>query len=354
MRSDELNSFFRSRRIDTKALTERGPALPLKPIPKEYRYLVSEMVTSSFGAAPQTNSELKKALLEAWHLHLASGGGRARVGDLLNYDSVKAALGDRHEAALLSATDLLDEFVDSEQEIYQKYLRAVALYEEVRTSALRNSELYLSLVNELDVYIATSMRIPDDFKQMAETCREIFSSNALQRFNLRYFDPTLCAARGHEDKGLTECLMVKCAKVLVYCAGEKESYGKDAEAAMALSLGKPVIFYCNDPGKKNFYRDTHPLTRLIDFESGVAVGAMITDSLEQVAELLVRIFENKLQYKLEQRPQQPGYLRLIEHQTNSVVRVQTNNDLITETFWNHYHNRSAGEVKLAILSGSHT
>jgi hypothetical protein len=339
MSSDELNSFFRSRRIDTKALTDRGPALPLKPIPKEHRYLVSEMVTSSFGADPRNHSELKKALLEAWHLHLESGGGRIRVSDLLNDHSVKAALGDRHEPTLLSATDLLDEFIDSEPEIHQKYGRTVALYEDVRTSALRNSELYLSLVNELDVYIATSMRNSDDFEQMAEICREIFSSNALRRFNLRHFDPTLCAAQGHEDKGLTECLMVKCAKVLVYCAGKKESYGKDAEAAMALSLGKPVIFYCSEPRKKSFYRDMHPLTRLIEFQSGVAVGAMITDSLDQVAELLGMVFENKLQYKLEQRPEQPGYLRLIERQTNSVVRVQTNNDLITETFWNHYHNR---------------
>jgi hypothetical protein len=49
------------------------------------------------------------------------------------------------------------------------------------------------------------------------------------------------AAEGHEDKGLIECLMVKCAKALVYCAGDRESYGKDAEAAIALSLGKPII-----------------------------------------------------------------------------------------------------------------
>ena len=42
----------------------------------------------------------------------------------------------------------------------------------------------------------------------------------------------MSAARGHEDKGLIECLMVKCAKVLIYTEGEKESYGKDAEAAM--------------------------------------------------------------------------------------------------------------------------
>jgi hypothetical protein len=155
---------------------------------------------------------------------------------------------------------------------------------------------------------------------------------------LRHFDPTRCAANGHEDKGLIECLMVKCAKALVYGAGENDSYGKDAEATMALNLGKPVIFYCNQAQKKEFYRDTHPLTRLIEFNSGVAVGAMVTDSVDEVRDLLVRIFENKMQYRLEQKPQEPGYLRLVERVTDSVVRVQTNNNLLTETFWNHYRN----------------
>ncbi len=94
----------------------------------------------------------------------------------------------------------------------------------------------------------------------------------------RYFDPTLSAAGGHEDKGLIECLMVKCAKVLVYSAGEKESYGKDAEAAMALSLGKPVIFYCDQELRREVLsRDVHPLSRLIEFDTGIAVGAMVTD-----------------------------------------------------------------------------
>jgi hypothetical protein len=67
---------------------------------------------------------------------------------------------------------------------------------------------------------------------MADTCERIFADARLKQLNLRYFDPTLSAAAGHEDKGLIECLMVKCAKILVYCAGERESYGKDAEAAM--------------------------------------------------------------------------------------------------------------------------
>jgi hypothetical protein len=128
---------------------------------------------------------------------------------------------------------------------------------------------------------------------------------------------------------------VKCAKLLVYCAGEKESYGKDAEAAMALSLGKPVIFYCDQEQRRRFYQEVHPLSRLIEFETGVVVGAMVTDNLQDVSELISRIFENRMVYYLQQS--RPGFLRLREKLTDSVVRLQTNDQLLTETFWNHYH-----------------
>jgi hypothetical protein len=187
------------------------------------------------------------------------------------------------------------------------------------------------------------MRSRQNFRDMAEACEKIFSDPRLQHLHLRYFDPTLSAARGHEDKGLIECLMVKCAKVLVYCEGEKESYGKDAEAAMALSLGKPVIFYCDHGKKTNFYRDVHPLARLIDFRTGVAVGAIVSDKIDEVAELLARIFENRMEYRIEHHASRPGYLKLIEKLTASVMRLQTDDELLTKTFWNNYRRRSMKE-----------
>ena len=128
--------------------------------------------------------------------------------------------------------------------------------------------------------------------------------------------------------------------MLVYCEGEKESYGKDAEAAMALSLGKPVIFYCDQGKKTNFYREVHPLARLIDFRSGVAVGAIVTDQVSDVVELLKRIFKNQMEYRLEHHPSRPGFLKLIEKRTESVVRLQTDDELITKTFWNNHNNRT--------------
>jgi hypothetical protein len=328
----ELNHFFNTKRFDTDATVRRGPAIPHKSISKDDRYLISEMACKSYGETPKDGGDLQNALLEAYKAHSAAGNSTPTIRKLL--ESPKG-METRQTEFLFSADEVLDETVSSEEELKAKYGAIAHKFTVAREAALSNTRYYLSMLSDLDVYVATSMRTRQDFRNMADTCEKIFSDASLKKLNLRYFDPTLSAAGGHEDKGLIECLMVKCAKLLVYCAGEKESYGKDAEEAMALSLGKPVIFYCDQTQRSRFYRDVHPLSRLIEFESGIAVGAMVTDRVEDVTELIGRLFENRMSYELEQP--KPGYLRLKETLTGSVVRLQTNDPLLTETFWNHYH-----------------
>lgn len=339
MTREELVSFFAPRRFNTDTIKNRGPALPLEPIARDDRYLIAEMACKSYGDRPESAGELKNALLQAFRSHLDQGGSSATIKQLLDGTFVRNQYAGRQREFIFSVTDLLEESVASEAELEEKYERIAKRFFKARTAALINTEYYLSMVNDLDVYVATSMRSRQDFRDMASACEKIFSDEHLKNLQLRYFDPTLSAAAGHEDKGIIECLMVKCAKALVYCAGDKESYGKDAEAAMALSQGKPVIFYCDQEEKTRFYRDVHPLSRLIEFNTGVVVGAMVTDSLDEVSELLYRIFENKVEYRLE-HPKQ-GYLKLKETLTESVVRLQTSDRMLTETFWNHYHNRES-------------
>ena len=111
---------------------------------------------------------------------------------------------------------------------------------------------------------------------------------------------------------------------------------------------RPVnCYYCDQQLRSRFYRDIHPLSRLIEFETGVAVGAMVTDSVADVQTLLYRLFENKMEYVLEQP--KPGYLRLKEALTDSVVRLQTSDRLLAETFWNHYHNRDVNRSEPDLL-----
>jgi hypothetical protein len=329
----DLEAFFQTKRFDTEALIRRGPALPLHNIARDDRYLISEMACKSYVGLDGQPGELRKYLLDAFLQHKNAGGGKVTIRKLFEASPKKD---NRQTEFLFSADGILDDEIESSAQIEEKYDSIFRKFEAARKAALKNTEYFLSMVSDLDVYVATSMRDRQDFRKMAEFCQEVFRAPALSRLSLRYFDPTMSAAEGHEDKGLIECLMVKSAKVLVYCAGAKDSFGKDAEAAMALSLGKPVIFYCDEQERQRFFSEVHPLSRLIDFNTGVAGGAMVTSSASQVIELLRRIFENQMEYELRQR--QSG-LRLTEKLTGSVVRLQTRNALLRETFWNYYHTR---------------
>lgn len=329
----ELRSFFTSRRWDPEAMSQRGAPLPLATIARDNRYLISEMACKSYDAAAG-EIDLRTVMRAAFDEHQASGGGPISFLQLVEGNYIQRDYSDRKGQFQFSLDDLLSEQVTTVEELEEKLRRVSEAFAQARAAALKNTENYLSMVGDLDVYVATSMRTRDNFRAMADFCQAVFEDSGLESLHLRYFDPTLSAARNHEDKGLIECLMVKCAKVLVYHAGERESFGKDAEAAMALSLGKQVIFHCDEEERQRFYREVHPLSRLVEFRTGVAVGVMVTDEASMVSELLRRIFSNDMQYALRQP--RAGYLCLVEKLTDCTVRLQTSDELIRETFWNNY------------------
>ena len=332
----ELVDFFQRRRIDTNALGRRGDPIGLGTIDRDDRYLISEMACKSYEGTDSSPGELQFALLELYEEHLSAEGGPTTVKGLLEGASEKAEIKERQLQFELSADEFLEETINSRDDLLSNIQRVTTTFKIARAMALQNTESYLSMVGDLDAYVATSMRSREDFGNIADFCSEIFSSERLQPFKLRYFDPTLSAASHHEDKGLIECLMVKCAKVLILNAGSRDSYGKDAEAAMALSLGKPVIIYAQEQFRSRFFREVHPLSRLIDFSTGVTTGAIVATSIDEVIEILRRLFSNELEYELCQP--HPRYLVLKEKVTDSVVRLQTSDELLRETFWNHYHN----------------
>lgn len=329
-----LTDFFKSRMFDTDQLVARGEAIAPVPIPMDDRYLIGELACKSFEP-PDSGVDIWHVLYGAWIEHRARSVERITYKELLQRACVRPEYNGRQAEFEFATDELLDEVVVDEAHLRVKFDGVKYRFDHARQAALRNTDLYLSMADDLDVYVATSMRTREQFREMAKTCEAIFHDSSIKAYNLRYFDPTLSAARGHEDKGLIECLMVKCSKVLIYMAGTGDSYGKDVEAAMALSQGKPVIFYCDAENRRKIFQDLHPLSRLVDFTSGVAVGLMATSNLKDVILLLHRIFGNRMRYALEHK--RPGYFRLVEPLTNSIIRVQTDDRRLRETFWNLYH-----------------
>jgi hypothetical protein len=328
----ELKTFFASKMYDTGQLIARGEPISPISIPIDDRYLIGELACKSFEPTGE-DKDFWYAIYGAWSDPERSEG-RITYKELLDRAYLKPEFAARQAEFAFAADELLDEVIENESQLKQKYDSVKGRFDHARRSALKNTDLYLSMVHDLDVYIATSMRNREQFRAMARTCDLVFGDTSIKHYNLRYFDPTLSAARGHEDKGLIECLMVKSAKVLICMAGTGDSFGKDVEAAMALSQGKPVIFYCDAESRHKIFQEIHPLSRLVDFTTGVAVGLMATLNITDVILLLHRIFGNEMRYTLEHK--RKGYYRLIESITQSVVRVQTDDRRLRETFLNLY------------------
>lgn len=322
-----------ARPFDTKAMTSRGSGLPLEAIARDDRYLIAEVACKTYDPADASLPALNEFMRARYKEQSEAGKKVITLKELIS--AVPGQASYTSDQLSFALDEVLDREIHNEEEISAAIDPIAKKFHTAREKALLNTKMYLSMIADLDVYVATSMRKRDDFRAMAEFCDTIFRDEKLQDLKLRYFDPTRSAAIGHEDKGLIECLMVKCAKALVYNAGTSDSFGNAAEASMALSLGKPVIFYCDQQTRLNIYRDVHPLTRLITFENGVAVGAIVTDNRLHVVELLSRIFRNNMDLELVKK--KDHYFLLNEKLTGSTIRLQTDDLLLRETFWNYYN-----------------
>lgn len=105
-----------------------------------------------------------------------------------------------------------------------------------------NSDIYL-VSDEIDVYLATSMRKEWDYQSFHSFGEKLFSNNKIRCLKLRYFDPTQSSEESRIDKGLIEGLMLKRAKCTIYTVQESDTFGKDSELAVTLAQGKPVIAF---------------------------------------------------------------------------------------------------------------
>lgn len=337
----ELKDFFSSKRMNEGLLIKRGKVLNPTKIPVDDRYLISENACQSYAQKERVEDvEHVKIIIEAFeelkneNIALTSENLKERAQYKATEKNVLGLLNllyqDAHKPIKTTA-DLIALYSDQRK-----------AFKNARNTALVNTRTYLSMCSDLDVYVATSMRTRNDFFEMAKTCEKIFNDERLTKYNTRYFDPTLSATQYHEDKGIIECLMVKTCKALLYFAQEKESLGKVSEFAMALSLGKPVIVLCPSGAQGDeiyrFYIDRHPLLRLIEFDSGIVNGAIITQKVEDVIILLERIFSNRMEWDLHKKQNTDAYYLLKERLTQSTVRIITDDQLLTETFWNNYHN----------------
>jgi hypothetical protein len=214
----------------------------------------------------------------------------------------------------------------------------------------QNTQRYLTLPH-LDVYVATSMREDDDFIAQHKFVRDVFASAHVKDLKLRYFDPTASYDPNRIKKGLIECLMLRRASITIYCAGAEDTMGKDSELAATLAQGKPVIVYVpSEPrfvrlpsrtsdvdmeSRAKMFRADHPLGLQTSARTGVAHGIVVVRSVDQCAKMLRKVLLHDLELSIEH---EGGNFLLREAETQSTLRVVTDNPMLSHSFWTYFRN----------------
>jgi hypothetical protein len=189
----------------------------------------------------------------------------------------------------------------------------------------------------MDVYVATSMRDDADFLEQRKFIKEVFENPSVAPLKLRYFDPTLSYVDDRIRKGLIESLMLQRAAVTIYNAGAQDTMGKDSELAATLAQGKPVIVYVAETQsldrRAETFRVSHPLGLQIDHDTGVAHGIVVVRKPEDCATMLRAILIKDLDVAIRH---EGGNHLLEESRTGSVLRVVSDDPLLTHAFWTYF------------------
>jgi hypothetical protein len=202
---------------------------------------------------------------------------------------------------------------------------------------LQNTDRYLTLPY-LDVYVATSMREKEDFVNQHDFIDKVFKNSQVEPLKLRYFDPMLSYVENRITKGLIEMLMLRRATVTIYVAGASDTLGKDSELAATLAQGKAVIVYVPEGEKYDkraqTFREDHPLGLQIAVNTGVAHGIIVVRTPDQCALMLRKIMLRERTFNIEH---EKGIFLLREKETNSVLRVVSDDPLLTHAFWTYFN-----------------
>lgn len=263
-------------------------------------------------------------------------------GDLKKVAAVEGL--EKFEALDLFSLSELNKNREAVERLSAEVSKTILKVKKLKKIGESNQVHYLRNIEMIDVYVATSMRDDRDYIDMAKFVDEVFSSNEIAPLNLRYFDPTLCYCNSRIDKGIIECLLVRTAKVTVYCAQEGDTFGKDSELAATLCQGKPVIVYvpidnsdlqraARLESRARVFHEFHPLGMQVGLQDGVARGVIVVRTPEQCSRILRKILSNSLE--VDVLFEQHGIV-LREKETKCVLRVMTGWGELAHSFWSNF------------------
>ena len=83
-------------------------------------------------------------------------------------------------------------------------------------------------------------------------------------------------------------------------------------------------------------KEFHPLAMQIDINTGVAIGVIVCRKPKTCINILIAILANKLNFKIKR---EDDYTGLFETTTDSIYRIITHDNDLTNSFWNYFYEK---------------
>ncbi len=238
----ELGEFGLQPNAELKRLkSRRSKLLEIDSVDREQTVLLGYLSSVDI-AADKERSEFLKRVEAVLGPKATLGSLRSAVAKFARPDARADLLGLVAKFARIRNTNSMERFRDFLDESAVRIEANRATLESVQSRGRRNQEIYLTW-DHMDIYFATSMRKPWEFRDLYDFIKQLMSTRRLKQLKLRHFDPTQSFTPHRINKGLLEALMLKRAKCTVYSVQDADTLGKDSELAATLAQGKPVVAY---------------------------------------------------------------------------------------------------------------
>lgn len=172
---EELRDAFELKRFDEGRLIRRGTVESIVSIPRDHRYLISETACKTYEPA-ETLEDTDHVKLALSAFRALKSAGHEVTPERLKNETKRIAEGNQQGSLFELMYEEARAPISSEAEVVALYSGQSRAFHDAREKALANTRTYLSACNDLDVYVATSMRIRTDFREMATACDSIFSA----------------------------------------------------------------------------------------------------------------------------------------------------------------------------------
>ncbi len=336
--------------IDIKELSKRPEPLdPINEINSDDTYLLGHVIQKEIEQKAKGNPKDNKAQEELKKMEEIVNLGTQNLYRYLTYDYmdvyVATSMRKKHEYILVN------QFIKNLSS--HKLIRPLKLRFFDPTQAYCSERIDKGLVEGLMLKRAKctiySIQESDTFGKDSELAATLAQGKPviayipeLKNKNEFIADALSFAEKHYPDKSLRELIFEQLQLYYPNGAWEDKNIQK--------WISNPDVLQGNEVGKaknllyekaKETYnkraeviKDMHPLGLQVNLANGVANGVLVVRSVEHCAQLLRSIVLKQMEFVLEKG--KDGTLKLIEKISNSVYRVVTSDEKLTNSFWNFY------------------